>query len=82
MRCSVQASNALLASGVQTAFFGLRLIAIVGALGLLVLAIGVLRGWRGTRRVTYLVEGVMLLGTLPRLLQAMQAQAWRKVSGC
>jgi hypothetical protein len=72
----VQASNALLASGIQSVFFGLQLTSIAGVLGLLVLAIGVLRGWRRTRRVTYLVEGVMLLGTLPRLLQAVQAQAW------
>src|SRR5579859_7339314 len=72
----VQASNAALATVVQGVFIGVQPRAIVGVVGLLGLAIGMWRGWRGARWGVYVVEGLMLLGTLPRLVQALQAQAW------
>jgi len=45
----VQATNAVLASAVQGMFFGVQPLAIVGVVGLVGLALGVLRGWRAAR---------------------------------
>jgi len=72
----VQASNAALASVVQGVFVGVQPLAIGGVVGLVGLAWGVQRGWRAMRWALLVAEGLMLLGTLPRLLQALQAHAW------
>ncbi|HEY3062974.1 MAG TPA: hypothetical protein VGL99_28715 [Chloroflexota bacterium] len=74
----IQAGNALLASLVQGAIGGPSALAaaLAGVLGLWALAIASLRGAQSARRVVGVVEVAMLLGTLPRLLQAAQAQQW------
>lgn len=78
----VQAVNALLASLLQVVAFG-ALTGVVGSIGLLVLAAGAWRQWRWAPRAIVVVEVLTLLGTVPRLLQALQVPpdgAW--VVGC
>ena len=69
----VQAANALLASVPQVVAFQ-ALGGAIGSLGLLFLASGVWREWRWAWRAVVLVEVLMLLGTAPRLVQALVAQ--------